>query len=55
MVGPPAGATVPYLPEEATEERIDGKTYFVYADTYYRAYASDGDTLYQVVEDPRNS
>ena len=34
---------------------IAGKTFFVYADTWYRAFASDGDTLYQVVEDPRPS
>jgi len=25
------------------------------ADSWYRAFASDGDTLYQVVEDPRAS
>jgi hypothetical protein len=47
------GATVPYLPEEASEVTVAGKKYFVYDDTYYRPYASDGDTVYMVVEDPR--
>ena len=52
VVGPPVGATVPYLPEEANEETIGGKAHFVYGGTYYRAFASDGDTVYMVVEDP---
>ena len=34
------------------EETINGKKYFVYADTYYRPFASDGETIYMVVEDP---
>ena len=55
VVAPPAGATVPYLPEEADEETIGGKKYFVYAGTYYRPFASDGETIYMVVEDPRRA
>lgn len=52
VVAPPPGATVPYLPDEADEETVQGKKYFVYNGTYYRAFASDGDTVYMVVEDP---
>ena len=52
VVGPPPGATVPYLPEKAKKKEIGGKSYFVYNDTYYRAFASDGDTVYMVVADP---
>lgn len=52
VVAPPPGATVPYLPEEADEETVNGKTYFVHAGTYYRPFASDGETIYMVVEDP---
>ncbi len=52
VVAPPVGATVPYLPEEADEEKVNGKKYFVYQDTYYRPFASDGETIYMVVEDP---
>ncbi len=52
VAAPPVGATVPYLPEEADQETIGGKAYFVYDGTYYRAFASDGDTVYMVVEDP---
>ncbi len=53
VVAPPVGATVPYLPDEANEETVGGKKYFVYDDTYYRAFASDGETVYMVVADPR--
>jgi hypothetical protein len=52
VVEPPVGATVPYLPDEADEQRVDGKTYFLYEGTYYRPFVSDGETIYQVVEDP---
>ena len=52
VVEPPVGVTVPYLPDETDEKNIDGKTYFVYEGTYYRAFVSDGETIYQVVEDP---
>jgi hypothetical protein len=52
VVEPPVGATVPYLPDEANEQRINGTTYFLYEGTYYRPFVSDGETIYQVVEDP---
>jgi hypothetical protein len=52
VVGPPVGATVPYLPEEADEQSVAGKTYFLYDGTYYKPFASDGETIYMVVEDP---
>ncbi len=52
VVKSPVGATVPYLPEEAEEKTVGGKKYFVSNDTYYRAFASDGDTIYMVIEDP---
>ena len=55
VVAPPVGATVPYLPDEAQEETIGGKKYFVYADTYYRPFVSDGETIYMVVEEPRSA
>jgi len=53
VVAPPVGATVPYLPEEANEQIVAGKTYFVYAETYYKPFVSDGETIYMVVDDPR--
>jgi hypothetical protein len=52
VVGPPVGATVPYLPEDADEESVAGKTYFHYDGTYYKPFASDGETIYMVVDDP---
>lgn len=52
VVAAPAGATVPYLPDEADKQTIDGKTYFLYDDTYYKPFANDGETIYMVVEDP---
>ena len=55
VVEPPVGATAPYLPEEAEEEKIEGKTYFLYEGAYYRPFVSDGDTIYQVVENPMAS
>ena len=52
VVAPPVGATVPYLPDEADDRFINGKSYFLYEGTYYRPFVSDGDTVYVVVEDP---
>ena len=52
VVSPPVGVTVPYLPESADEETVGGTTYFVSEGTYYKAYASDGDIIYMVVEKP---
>lgn len=53
VVAPPVGASVPYVPEEAGEVTVAGKKYFVYDGTFYRPYASEDDTVYVVVEDPR--
>lgn len=53
VLAPPVGATVPYLPDDADEETVEGKKYFVYDGTYYRPFASDEETIYMVVEDPR--
>ena len=52
VVGPPVGAAVPYVPDEADEQTIDGKKYFIYEGTYYRPFASEDETVYMVVEDP---
>ena len=52
VVESPIGATVPYLPDEAVEKKIDGRTYRIYEGTYYRPFVSDGETIYQVSEDP---
>ena len=52
VVAPPPGATVPYLPDDADEVKVNGKAYYVYNGTYYRPFASDDDTVYMVVEDP---
>lgn len=50
VVAPPVGVTVTYLPDEAEEKRINGKTYFLYEGTYYRPFVSEGETIYQVAE-----
>jgi len=55
VVAPPMGVTVPYLPDEAATETVDGKKYFVFEGAFYRPFSSDGDTVYMVVEDPRQS
>ena len=52
-VAPPVGATVPYVPEEASETKVNGKRYFVYDGTYYQPFSSEGETIYIVVEDPQ--
>jgi hypothetical protein len=52
VTAPPVGATVPYIPTEADSKTIGGKKYFVYSGTYYRPFASDGETIYMVVADP---
>ena len=38
---------------EAEEQTLGGKKYFVYADTYYKPFVSDGEPICIVVEDPR--
>jgi hypothetical protein len=53
VVAPPPGATVPYMPDEADETTVNGKTYYVHDDTYYQPFSSGGDTIYMVVENPR--
>ena len=55
VVAAPIGATVPYLPDDADEQTIQGKKYFVYDGSYYRPFASDGETIYMVVEDPQKA
>ena len=55
VVGAPVGATVPYLPDDADKQQIDGKAYFLYDGTYYKAFANDGETIYMVVEDPKTA
>ena len=52
VVGPPLGATVPYLPEEADKKTVDSVTYYVFEDTYYQPFASGDEVIYMVVEDP---
>ncbi len=52
VVKAPVGATVPYLPEEAKEQRVKGKKYFRYEGTYYQPFSSQGETIYMVVENP---
>ena len=52
VVAPPVGATVPYLPDESTEQTVNGKKYYVYEAAYYRPFVSDGETIYMVVSDP---
>ena len=53
VVTPPVGATVPYLPDEAKEETVGGKKYFVSEGAYYRPFVSDGETIYMIVKDPK--
>jgi hypothetical protein len=55
VVAPPVGATVPYLPDDASESTVNGKKYFVHEGTYYQPFASDGDTIYMVVEGPQEA
>ena len=55
VVAPPVGATVPYLPDDASESTVNGKKYFVHEGTYYQPFASDGDTIYLIVEDPKEA
>ena len=55
VIAPPVGATVPYLPDLAEEKTIGGKAYFAYEDTYYKPFASDGETIYMVVDDPNTA
>jgi hypothetical protein len=53
VVKPPIGATVPYLPEDANEQTIKGKKYFVHDGTYYMPFSGGGETIYMVVKKPQ--
>jgi len=55
VVSPPVGVTVPYLPDDASESTVNGKKYFVHEGTFYQPFASDGETIYMVVEDPKGA
>ncbi len=55
VVKAPIGVTVPYLPEEAKEQRVKGRKYFHDNGTYYQPFSSEGETIYMVVEDPNKS
>ena len=48
----PVGAKVDYVPDGASSETIDGVTYFVYSDTYYRPFYSGSEVVYIVAEKP---
>ena len=47
--------SLPYLPESAHEETVAGTAYMVYEGTYYRPFASEDETIYMVVDDPRET
>lgn len=44
----PEGAKVSYLPEGYATKQKDGKSYYVYDGTYYRAKMVEGGTAYVV-------
>jgi hypothetical protein len=43
---------VDYVPDGASSETVDGVTYFVYNDTYYRTFYSGSEVVYIVAEKP---
>ena len=51
----PVGAQVDYVPDGAASKTIDGVTYFVHNDTYYRPYYSGSDVVYIVAERPEGA
>ncbi len=51
VVAPRVGATVDSLPDGATQETIEGSTYFVYSETFYTPFYSGSDVVYMVVAD----
>ncbi len=55
VVQAPIGATVTYLPEEASKVEIEGRTYHVNEETYYQTFVSGGETIYMVVADPNGN
>jgi uncharacterized protein DUF6515 len=52
VVVPPIGAIVPYLPDEAVEKQIKDRKFLVYEDTFYEPFSSNGEIVYQVIENP---
>jgi hypothetical protein len=46
------GASVAYLPPEATPVVVSGQTYYVDGDTYYEQCFVNGETSYCVVDPP---
>ena len=42
----------PACPRTPLKKAVDGKTYYVYDGTHYRPFASEGETIYMVVDDP---
>ena len=51
-VDAPIGAKVDYIPDGATSQTVDGVTYFIYSDTYYRTFYSGSEVVYIVTEKP---
>ena len=49
VVEPPVGAILPTLPPGSTATTVNGQTYFIYNNTYYRPVLVNGATGYQVV------
>ncbi len=52
VVKAPTGARVPYVPDAATEKEVGGKKYYNYEDVWFVAKSKDGDTVYEVTDDP---
>ena len=52
VVTPPVGSTVDSLPDGASQKSVDGTSYFVYAEAFYRPFYSGSDVVYRVVADP---
>jgi hypothetical protein len=52
VVAPPVGATVDSLPDGAAQETIEGSTYVVDSETFYKPFYSGSDVVYMVVADP---
>ena len=46
------GAMVDSIPDGSTSTTVDGDSYFIYDDTYYRPFYSGSDVVYRVVEEP---
>lgn len=49
VVEPPVGAILPTLPPGSTATTVNGQTYFIYNNTYYKPVLVNGATGYQVV------